>query len=421
MIQGLTRANAGATIEILGLIGVPAVQHGNVIEVGTGVVGIDDACSGIRSFQATLMLSLFFGEIYRLTVRRRVVLCLLGFGLSFLFNVGRTTLLTWVAASKGIPAIANWHDPAGVTILVSCFVFLWLAAVWFARGKGEGEGERSGKVGRCEGGKVGRWEGGKVGRCEGGKGTTERRAAECAPYPPEQGGAGSPLRAAQAPSRFCTFPLSHLAGFLLPWVVMVEIGVEAWYRVHEQQRPAAPAWTVSLPRSNPTYQDLPLTEKTRQFLRYDEAQNGAWTEPDDWRVQAIYLRWNPGRGAVHLAKSHTPEVCLPAAGREVTARSGLRRIRVHGLELPFRAYTVRDDAGPLHVFYCLWEDRAADQGFETTKLTYGNRLAPVLAGRRNAGQRSLEIILRGAPDEAAAEARLAQVLEKVVKKEGVGR
>jgi len=202
---------------------------------------------------------------------------------------------------------------------------------------------------------------------------------------------------------------------------MVEIGVEAWYRVHEQQRPAAPAWTVSLPRSNPTYQDLPLTEKTRQFLRYDEAQNGAWTEPDDWRVQAIYLRWNPGRVAVHLAKSHTPEVCLPAAGREVTARSGLRRIRVHGLELPFRAYTVRDDAGPLHVFYCLWEDRAADQGFETTKLTYGNRLAPVLAGRRNAGQRSLEIILRGAPDEAAAEARLAQVLEKVVKKEGVGR
>ncbi len=100
MIQGLTRANAGATIEILGLIGVPAVQHGNVIEVGTGVVGIDDACSGIRSFQATLMLSLFFGEIYRLTVRRRVVLCLLGFGLAFLFNVGRTTLLTWVAASQ---------------------------------------------------------------------------------------------------------------------------------------------------------------------------------------------------------------------------------------------------------------------------------------------------------------------------------
>lgn len=62
VIQGLTRMDTALTIEILGWIGIPAMQHGNVIELTTGSVGIDKACSGIRSLQATLMLSLFFGE-----------------------------------------------------------------------------------------------------------------------------------------------------------------------------------------------------------------------------------------------------------------------------------------------------------------------------------------------------------------------
>ena len=56
LIQGLTRADAGATCELLGWLGIPAMPHGNVIEVATGEVGIDEACSGIRSFQATLMI-----------------------------------------------------------------------------------------------------------------------------------------------------------------------------------------------------------------------------------------------------------------------------------------------------------------------------------------------------------------------------
>src|ERR1035438_8988110 len=94
------------------------------------------------------------------------------------------------------------------------------------------------------------------------------------------------------------------------------------------------------------------------------------------RSQAIFFRWNPGRIAVHLAKSHTPEVCLTAAGRELVSQSGLRAIPVHGLQLPFLSYAVRGEHGPLHVFYCLWEDRAYTQSFGTTMMTYANRLAP---------------------------------------------
>ncbi len=139
LIQGLTRADTRATVELVSWLGIPALPHGNVIEVATGMVGISDACSGIRSFQATLMISLFLGELYRLSGVRRAVLCLGGFAMSFLFNLVRMSLLVWVAASHGIAAIANWHDPAGVTILVACFCGLWAFAVWMKNGKQSSE------------------------------------------------------------------------------------------------------------------------------------------------------------------------------------------------------------------------------------------------------------------------------------------
>ncbi len=66
------------------------------------------------------------------------------------------------------------------------------------------------------------------------------------------------------------------------------------------------------------------------------------------------------------------------------------------------------------MFYCLWDDRASAQGFETMSLTYGNRLAPVLAGLRNPGQRSLEIAVSGPDNAAEAGAALRAELEKLI-------
>ena len=129
------RADAGVTVELLGWLGVPALPHGNVIEVATGEVGIDEACSGIRSFQATLMISLFLGEFYRLNFPRRIILILGGFLMSFGFNLARMSVLVWVAAHYGVNAIAQWHDPTGVTILIACFFSLWGLGIILARKK----------------------------------------------------------------------------------------------------------------------------------------------------------------------------------------------------------------------------------------------------------------------------------------------
>jgi exosortase len=353
LIQGLTRADAAATIELLNFANIPAVQHGSVIEISNGLVGIDEACSGIRSFQAALMICLL----------RRLALMGCGLVFAFLFNIGRTFLLVRIAAARGIGAIGFWHDPAGVTILVLCFFSLWALAV-----------------------------------------ILKPRLVVPDPDPDAIHYNPSPIRRPQV-----------LFFSLAAWLILVELGTESWYRLHERVLPAAATWRVTFPTENPSFRNLVLPDNTSRMLRCDEALDGSWWENAGQRWQAIFLRWEPGRAAVHLAKSHTPEVCLTAAGRELLSQSGPRYIAVGGLDLPFRCYVLKDAEGPLRVFYCLWEDRAAMQSFSTMNLSYANRLAPVLAGRRNPGERSLELAVWGISDESEATAAFISQVNKLIK------
>src|ERR1043165_8625054 len=138
LIQALARLNASVVVEVLGATGIPSIQHGNVIEVGSGMVGIDDACSGIRSFQSSLMISLFLGEFFMLTRLRRLVLAPTGFLLALGLNVCRTSILTWIAAKKGPAAIAQYHDQAGLTILLVCTMGMWGVGWLFKRFQSKG-------------------------------------------------------------------------------------------------------------------------------------------------------------------------------------------------------------------------------------------------------------------------------------------
>ena len=390
LIQGLTRIDTGLTTELLGWIGIPAMPHGNVIEVATGVVGIDEACSGIRSFQATLMISLFLGELYSLDRLRRVICVFAGFALSFLFNLARMSLLVWVAARKGVAAIASWHDPAGVTILVACFFCLWGLGVFLKSRKQKSESRNQGR--KAEGANS--------------SGNAETLKTETL-----KGESGNQKTENKNKLRLSAF---HISAFsLAAWILLTEFSVEAWYRWHETRVPAAAQWTVAWPTNDASFKELPLAGITRQILRYDEGRCAAWEE-GGLKWQAVFLRWKPGRTAIHLAQNHTPAVCMTAAGHTLNVISPQEWFEVNGLRMPFLAYRVTDAPQPFFVFYCLWDDRASAQGFETMELTYGNRLAPVLAGQRNPGQRSLEIAVSGPANAAEAEAAVRAELEKLI-------
>jgi len=366
VVQSLMRLNTGITVELLGLSAVPAIQHGNVIQISNGMVGIDEACSGIRSLQATLMISLFLGEVFRLRARWRVLLVFGGFLAAFGFNVIRTFLLTRVAASKGMAAIASWHDPAGVTILVGCFLCLWLAA-WKMRDR---------NVVKMEG-----------------------PGAETVSHLPV---------------------LRNLALGLGCWLVLVEAGTEFWFRAHEQPKGAALEWSPNWPRRNPSFELADLPPQVRAELLFDQGASGRWRQPDGTQWQVFYLRWLPvrslyGRVKVSLAKSHNPEVCLQAVGMKMIRELAPVSLDTgKGFSIGFRRYLFDADGQMIHVFFSVEEQMEAGGSPGFLRMTAWGRLRAALAGSRNYGQRTLEIAISGFEREADATAALARELPALI-------
>src|SRR4029079_8541804 len=115
--QGLMRVVARVAAETAMLLGTPAQVEGNLIRVSNGLVGVNEACSGIRSLQTALMIGLLFGELKRLSVLRRVAVVAGAVAIALLANFFRAVFLVQVAATKSISEGGHWHDIAGYTII----------------------------------------------------------------------------------------------------------------------------------------------------------------------------------------------------------------------------------------------------------------------------------------------------------------
>ncbi len=143
LVQGLMRVNAEIAANLVGFVGIPAEARGNVIEVPTGVLGVNEACSGIRSLQSTLMAAIFLGILYRRSVPGLIGLVVVGSLIAFVCNVIRTTFLTYQGAVNGITAVDEWHDTAGFVILGVVLVCLWGMSQWLERSERKGSEQKS--------------------------------------------------------------------------------------------------------------------------------------------------------------------------------------------------------------------------------------------------------------------------------------
>ena len=122
VIQGLMRIVAHVAAETAMLLGTPAQVEGNLIRVSNGLVGVNEACSGIRSLQTSLMIGLLFGEVKRLSVLRRLALVVCAVVIALLANFVRAVFLVMVAATENLSEVSRWHDIAGYSIIAFVFV-----------------------------------------------------------------------------------------------------------------------------------------------------------------------------------------------------------------------------------------------------------------------------------------------------------
>ena len=377
------------TTEIVNWVGIPAVQHGHLIETASGTVGIEEACSGIRSFQSSIMAALLMGELYRLRRFARGGMIFCGVGLAFGFNVLRTTLLTWQEAEHGSSALERWHDPAGITITIACFFSLWAIAVLFR--KWWATPARTPRAFSEEGRK------------------------DAAPIPADrQLARQAEIRTSP---RIGTMP-RWFAGCLGGWTAITLLGNQLWYHTGQGEAARTVQWQAAFPTNMLGAATIPISEPARNKLKYDSASTLSWQEPDGSKWSAYYFRWNPGSATSRLAaQDHRPEYCIGGSGYTCVADLGVQYFKARGLALPFRSYVFKQGSTVLYVFDCLWQDGAEHQkGFGASK--YIDRLTAVLRRQPLLGQRVLEIIVSGYPNMAEAEkavrARLPSLIQRSV-------
>jgi len=118
MVSNLQSFIASINVEVLKLMGVPAQQVGSLIQLPQCTVGIDEACSGIRSLQSSVMATLFIGHLKLRQRSLQVILFLMGVGFAVLGNLVRSLYLSFTASQHGIEAIKEVHDTAGWSVLL---------------------------------------------------------------------------------------------------------------------------------------------------------------------------------------------------------------------------------------------------------------------------------------------------------------
>jgi exosortase len=395
VIQGLMRVVARVAAETAMLLGTPAQVEGNLIRVSNGLVGVNEACSGIRSLQTSLMIGLLFGEVKRLSVLRRLALVVCAVVIALLANFLRAVFLVMVAATESLSEVSRWHDIAGYSIIA--FVFVATLVLAYLLGK-------------------------------------QHRIVAAGV---------SPAKMQVQPTRL---PLQFSAWYVLAalcWLLFIEIGTTAWYRLHERNLISGIRWNVQWPEQAPNFRKLKIDNEIRAVLRFDEADAAAWTisspvnatEPNTIPCSLYVFRWNPGKNSALLANLHRPDVCLPASGWKQVADQGVRSYPISdSVELPFRHFEFQRsfEASPpqtAHAFYCLSEDRASGNstspGNTDSRGMFGNRsewtrserFRSVLEGRRHLGQQVIEaIFMSNEPfSSAGAETQLQDFVRDVVR------
>jgi exosortase/archaeosortase family protein len=260
----LQRLITDGVVGTLHLLGIPARQSGNLIQLATTVVGVEEACSGVRSLLSCLVAAVFFSATLVRRPAARIALILmaapLALGMNFLRSLGLT-----LAADQGW-SISGWvHDASGFAVLGLTAAALAALALALER-------ERT------------------------------------APRP-------APREALPSPR---PGPAYALVGATAAAAVIA--GAFAWATQPGLPRPGTvPDLYALLPASPPgwvveTPEDL---YRFRDTLQTDALAQRTYVRPlgDDVLQITVYLAyWRPGQAAVSLVAAHTPDACWPGAG-----------------------------------------------------------------------------------------------------------
>ncbi len=272
----------------LHLLGIAAVRHGNILELGGATVGIEEACSGVRSLISCVFAGLLFSASLVRRPWSRVLLIGLSPPLALVMNFIRSLTLT-LLANSGVKIEGFWHDLTGFAVLgVTAALLVGLALLLERKNSGQPSA-----------------------------GSDQR---------PEVRSQGSEVRGQESvvSSPSTVVPASLVSRLLVSSLAFAAVLVLFFYA---NTRPAlhrdapVPDLAAILPSAAEGWQ-VETARDLYQFsgvLHTDHLVQRTYTRMTDRGPEQIILYlayWRPGQASVSLVSSHTPDACWPGSGWE---------------------------------------------------------------------------------------------------------
>lgn len=371
----LMQTNAMLAAELARWSGVEATASGSVIRLAQCAVGVDEACSGIRSLNGSVMVALFLGEWCSLRLGRRIWLVVAAVGFALITNLGRTLLLVRLADAEGLETMEQWHDPAGLSVLVVCLAGI-AGMAWLLRSK-----VTRGRTGRPQ--------------------PRGDRAGQLTPLKSKGALHSLALRQAGLGAAFSAMLLGSV------------VGVQQWYG--GMSRPTGTAhgkdWTVRFPDDAPGYREASISRNVESLLRFDHGESARWKDEAGRRWEGFYFRWSEGRSSHHDLLVHDPAICMSRLGMTMERDLGMMMTEQ---DLPVRGYVFRQEQERVYVFNSLDDEgvtEAADS-MSAGDVTWARRWQAAVEGKRSETKRRLVLGVWGLRDDAEAREALQGFLTR---------
>jgi exosortase len=286
------------SVALLHLLGYPATAAGTTITLPNCTVGVEQACSGLRSLQTALMVGLAAGELARLSNWGRAVLLIVAFIMAIAGNQVRVLILALSGISGGNAAVEQVHDTAGYVVLGILLAGVGLAALALSLAAGDPPRDR--------------W------RVAGG--------------------------AAANPG---SVPHSRRRGWILVGLAALAIlSAHGWYwvrgglaakPVRAMLAPVEVGGFVVDDQVPPSILGV-LNPDEYHYIR--ESAEGGGT-----RVIGYHFYWNPRKGNANQLY-HRPDRCMPGAGWRIDGPVSRETVRVAGRDLTFNVFPFSGPNGP---------------------------------------------------------------------------
>ncbi|MEM6883569.1 MAG: exosortase/archaeosortase family protein [Verrucomicrobiota bacterium] len=285
--------------EMLLLSGIFCQVQGKIITLANGSVGVDEACSGLRSLQAALMVGFAVGEWRLMSLNHRALLVFIAVLAAFISNLIRAYILSLLIVSGGESLFNQWHDTIGNIAMIA----LTLAIIGIAQLLPAQPESPSRMNWLAVWGKLVIWKNG--------------------------------LRVTAA--TICCFIAAHL-----------------WYAVHEREpSPETPflshsVWAETIRQEAPP-------ETVLQILRADSGGYKLSQSPTLGDIIGYHFFWKPARsnGKVFF---HRPDVCMPGGGWTQEGTAELIAGKLNGRETVIHHFRFSRGNHSTNLYWICWTD-----------------------------------------------------------------